>query len=87
MNYKGAEPAKKGSYGIWAKYYDQDRSTYVSHTTDAVHNSLWGFDGYGVGFDYALTKNIIALVEYFDFDGKDGSGKDKTLWSDVTFTF
>ena len=72
---------------MWANYYDQDRSTYVSHTTDAVHNSLWGFVGYGVGFDYALTKNINSLVESFDFDGTDGSGKGKTLRSDVTFTF
>lgn len=45
LNYRGAEPEKKGSYGIWAKYYDQDRSTYVAHTTDAVHDSLWGFMG------------------------------------------
>ena len=87
LNYKGAEPEKKGSYGIWAKYYNQDRSTYVSHTTDAVHDSLWGFDGYGVGFDYTITKNITALVEYFDFNGKNSEGKDKTWWSDITVTF
>lgn len=87
LNYRGAEPEKKGSYGIWAKYYDQDRSTYVAHTTDAVHDSLWGFDGYGVGFDYTITKNITALVEYFDLSGKNREGKDKTWWSDVTFTF
>lgn len=87
LNYKGAEPNKKGSYGVWAKYYDQDRFTYVSHTANAVHDSLWGFDGYGVGVNYTINKNIIALVEYFDFDGKNGEGKDKTWWSDVTFTF
>ena len=87
LNYKGAEPKKKGSYGIWAKYYNQDRSTYVAHTTDAVHDSLWGFEGYGVGVDYTITKNIVALVEYFNFDGKYNEGRDKTLWSDVTFTF
>lgn len=87
LNYKGAEANKKGSYGIWAKYYDQDRFTYVSHTANAVHDSLWGFDGYGVGVNYTIAKNIIALVEYFDFEGKNGEGKDKTWWSDVTFTF
>lgn len=87
LNYKGAAPEKKGSYGIWAKYYNQDRSTYVAHTTDAVHDSLWGFEGYGVGVDYTITKNIVALVEYFNFDGKYNEGRDKTLWSDVTFTF
>ncbi|NLH44759.1 MAG: S-layer homology domain-containing protein [Acholeplasmataceae bacterium] len=87
LNYKGAEPKKKGSYCIWAKYYNQDRSTYVAHTTDAVHDSLWGFEGYGVGVDYTITKNIVALVEYFNFDGKYNEGRDKTLWSDVTFTF
>ena len=87
LNYKGAEANKKGSYGIWAKYYDQDRFTYVSHTANAVHDALWGFDGYGVGVNYTIAKNIIALVEYFDFEGKNGEGKDKTWWSDVTFTF
>ena len=87
MNYKGASSADKGSYGLWAKYYDQASTTFVSHTTDADHSKLDGFKGYGVGFNYTLAKNIVGTVEYYDLDAKVGSETTKTLWSDVTFSF
>ena len=87
MNYKGASSADKGSYGLWAKYYDQASTTFVSHTTDADHSKLDGFKGYGVGFNYTLAKNIVGTVEYYDLDAKVGNETTKTLWSDVTFSF
>ena len=93
LGYKGANAAEKGSFGLWAKYYDQAATTYFggAHTTDAVHESLdadGGFKGYSVGLDYALAKNIVATVQYFDLDSKGSADlTTKTLWSDVTFTF
>ncbi|MHC1718167.1 MAG: porin [Acidaminococcaceae bacterium] len=92
LSYKGASASDKGSFGIWAKYYDQASTTYfgASHTTDATHESLdaaGGFKGYGVGANYTLAKNIVANVEYYDYDSKIGDLNDKTLWSELTFTF
>ena len=94
LSYKGASASDKGSFGIWAKYYDQANTTYfgASHTTDATHTALdaydaGGFKGYGVGANYTLAKNIVANVEYYDYDSKIGDLNDKTLWSELTFTF
>jgi len=92
LSYKGASSAQKGSFGIWAKYYDQSSTTYFggSHTTDATHSSLdaaGGFKGYGVGANYTLAKNVVANVEYYDYDSKIGDLNDKTLWSELSFYF
>ena len=90
MSYKGASAADKGSFGIWTKYYDQASTTYVSHTTDAIHGTLdknGGFKGYAVAANYTFAKNIVGSVEYYDLDSKTGDYTTKTLWSDVTFSF
>ena len=90
MSYKGASAADKGSFGIWTKYYDQASTTYVSHTTDAIHGTLdknGGFKGYAVAANYTFAKNIVGSVEYYDLDSKTGDLTTKTLWSDVTFSF
>ena len=87
LNYKGASAAKVGSFGIWAKYHDQPEATVVCHTMDGFYDLDGGFDGFNVGANYTLAKNIIAKVQYWDLDAKNGNGTAKTLWSDVTFTF
>ena len=90
MSYKGASAADKGSFGIWTKYYDQASTTYVSHTTDAIHGTLdknGGFKGYAVAANYTFAKNIVGSVEYYDLDSKTNDFTTRTLWSDVTFTF
>ena len=49
VDYKGADKADKGSWGAWAKYYDQGAQTYLAHTTDAnTFGMLSGFEGYGI---------------------------------------
>jgi len=50
------------------------------------------FKGYAVGANYAVAKNIVATLAYYDTKAKtvtsEGSSlKDKRLWTDVTFTF
>ena len=92
LEYKGAEPAEKGSYGLWGRYFNQANTTYYAHTTDGVHdsfdnNAAGGFKGYGVGVNYAVAKNIVTTVQYFDLDAKIGDGNNKTIWTDVTFNF
>lgn len=63
LNYKGAQASDAGSYGIFARYYDQGEGTYWEHTTDA--NTFWntGFKGYAVGANYAVAKNIVGHRE------------------------
>ena len=94
LTYKGAKAAKVGSYGVYAKYYDQGAGTYIHHgmNTDLANDvGKYGFKGYMLGVNYTFAKNIVAAVEYSDFDAKDNySGSkpsDKTIWSEVVFTF
>ena len=94
LAYKGAKAAKAGTYGVYAKYYDQGAGTYIHHgmNTDLANDfGKYGFKGYMVGVNYALAKNIVAAVEYSDFDAKNNYGdkkpSDKTIWSEVVFTF
>ena len=93
LDYKGAKASDPGSWGLWAKYYDQGMNTYLAHTTDA--NTFWGdgFKGYGVGANYAFAKNIVANVAYYDTTSiyvkkvEDETVRDHRFWTDVTFTF
>ena len=36
---------------------------------------------------YALAKNIVAQVEYYDLEAKEDKGEMETLWTQVVFTF
>ena len=93
LSYKGAKAEDAGSWGAWAKYYDQGAQTYVAHTTDANTFGMTGFKGFGVGANYTLAKNIVGTVAYYDTESKvskDVLGKkldDQRVWADVTFTF
>ena len=98
LAYKGAKAEDAGSWGAWAKYYDQGAQTYVAHTTDANTFGMTGFKGFGVGANYTLAKNIVANVAYYNTESKlmkelpsiaadlDRT-KDHRFWTDVTFTF
>ena len=92
VNYKGAKAAKAGTWGLYATYYDLDASTYISNGWESgIGNDLraaGGYDGWKVGGNLALAKNIVAAVEYHKFDAKENSKNDtETLWSEVIFTF
>ena len=88
LAYQGAKAAKAGSWGLSATYYDQGMGTVIAHTMDGVYFDE-GFKGYSVGANYALAKNIVAGVTYYDLETKE-AGKDtdaQTLWSQVVFSF
>ena len=88
LAYKGAKAAQAGSWGLSATYYDQGAGTFVAHTMDGT-NFDEGFKGYSVGANYALAKNIVAGVTYYDLETKEaGKNTDaQTLWSQVVFSF
>ena len=94
VNYKGAKAAKAGTWGLYATYYDMAASTYIANGwASSFANNLQkggngGFDGWKVGANVALAKNIVAQIEYMKLDSKFNSAKDdESLWSQVTFTF
>lgn len=91
LNYKGAKASDPGSYGVYAKYYDQGRGTVINHTMNGYYGTT-GFDGYMVGMNYTFAKNMVGAIEWYDLDSK-AVGSDipkesmKTLWSQLMFTF
>jgi len=103
LAYAGAKASAPGSWGAWATYYDMPANCYVyesSSTQMGGYPSSWhtaaadGYEGFEIGVNYALAKNIVAAVRYFDLEArnKDGvaAGKvasDEVLWSEVIFTF
>ena len=88
LTFKGAEAAKKGSWGLFANYYDLGGQTYIAHTTDANTFDGQGFKGYGVGANYTVAKNMVLTAAYYDTKSKfDTSDKDKIMWTDLTINF
>ena len=96
LAYKGAKASAPGSWGLTAKYYDQPAATYVDHTMNGYADSFAdkavyaindGFKGYGLFANYALAKNIVAQVEYYDLEAREGNAEEETLWTQVVFTF
>ncbi|CAK7052772.1 S-layer homology domain-containing protein [uncultured Phascolarctobacterium sp.] len=91
LTYKGAEAAEKGTWGLFANYYDQGLQTYLAHTTDAESFRGLGFKGYGVGANYTVAKNMVATVAYYDTEAKLktelGKPEAKIIWTDLTFSF
>ncbi|MGM9528459.1 MAG: hypothetical protein ACI3XH_00450, partial [Phascolarctobacterium sp.] len=97
LAYKGAKATTPGSWGLWANYYNQPAATYLEQTTDGytplphyeepVGSGADGFKGIEIGANYALAKNIVAGLRYYDFKARVGNADEKTLWSEVIFTF
>ena len=91
LNYKGAKAAKVGSWGVYAGYYDLAASTYISNGWNTSYaNTLRanaGYEGFKVGANYAVAKNMLATVEYVDLEAKDDSTDDKTLWTELKLFF
>ncbi len=101
LAYKGAKAAKPGSWGVYANYYDLPALTFLANTNDSYNGfmndsriddfdfgtSTDGFEGYEVGANVALAKNIVAAVKYFDLEAREGTADEQAIWSEVVFTF
>ena len=98
LAYRGAKASQPGSWGLYANYMDRPLSTYLEPTLfaggygtfpysreDAV--AADGYEGYEVGGNVTLAKNIIAGVKYVDVDSREQGNDEQTLWSEVVFTF
>ena len=99
LAYKGAKASVPGSWGLEAFWYDLGDATYVNHTHNGLESSylgkyttgneeaLGGFKGYSLQGTYALAKNIVAKVEWYDLEAQQGKAESETLWTQVVFTF
>ena len=96
LAYQGAKASKPGSWGVWANYYNLPALTYMKSTNNTnmaeipelTQNDIAdGYEGYEVGANVALAKNIVAAVRYFDLEAREEGGDDQVIWSEVVFTF
>ena len=101
VSWKGAKADEPGSYGLHVGYFDQSANAYLSPTTDGFvarsydekgnyeAGSIFdeGYKGWNVGASYALAKNIVAVVNYYDFEGKENGKDAETIFSELYFTF
>ena len=103
LSYGGAKASEPGSWGVYANYSDRPFATYLLPTNlsgyadapYALYNESSvagaakadGYEGFEVGANVTLAKNIVAAVKYFDLEEREGSKDAQTLWSEVVFTF
>ena len=101
LNYRGAKASEVGSWGVYANYSERPASTYLQPTVfsggyadyaDGLgYLTTDGYEGFEVGANVTLAKNIVAGVKYADFEGRedkgDGTPDAQTLWTEVVFTF
>ena len=103
LAYGGAKASEVGSWGVYANYSDRPFATYLLPTNlsgyadapYALYNESSvagaakadGYEGYEIGANVTLAKNIVAAVKYFDLEEREGSKDAQTLWSEVVFTF
>ncbi len=85
LDYKGASD-EPGTWGIHAQLFDQPINAYLSPTTDATTFSD-GYEGWGVGVDYTLAKNIQLCVNYYDTESIKGSDSDEVIYTELYFNF
>ena len=62
FDYKGANPADKGSWGAFVAYRDLGSWAVITPTYDAMQA---GWKGVELGVDYVFAKNIMGTVKYF----------------------
>ena len=96
LTYKGAKASQVGSWGLYAKYSDRPWATYLDPTVFAGtyatyptgHNGAGdGYEGYEVGGNLTLAKNMVFGLKYTDFESREGNTDNQVLWSEVVVTF
>lgn len=81
---------RKGTFDVFAKYYDQPRYTYIAHGMNGLASTgvMEGFKGFGYGVHYTFRENLVGGLEFYDLADKVYPGrKARTLWSDITYYF
>ena len=102
LAWKGAKADEPGSYGLHVGYFDQSANAYLTPTTDGFFTGKYddndklvpetdvlnqGYKGWNVGASWAVAKNIVAVVNYYDFEGKENGKDADTIFSELYFSF
>ncbi len=88
LDYKGADASEAGTYGVHAQWFDQPVNAFLSPTTDATQfTNDGGYEGWNLGVDYTLAKNIQLCVNYYDTDSKLNNLDDQVWYSELYFFF
>ena len=102
LAWKGASADEPGSYGLHVGYFDQSANAYLTPTTDGFFTGMYddnddlitgsdifdqGYKGWNVGASWAVAKNIVAVVNYYDFEGKENGKDAETIFSELYFSF
>ena len=84
LDYKGAQAANRGSWGIYTAYRNLGQNV----AFDPSYDGAWaGTKGWEVGTNYTVAKNTIASLKYFNGEKLD-NGKDASkLFGRVEFQF
>ena len=62
LDYKLADPLKKGSFGLFAAYRHLGEYAALAPTYDAVRR---GNQGWEIGGQYVFAKNVVGTLKYF----------------------
>ena len=85
LQYKGANPADAGSWGMYAGYRQIETFASIAPTYDDIIGA--GYKGAVVGASYVPAENILATIEYFDGE-ETVSGQDASkFFANVDFFF
>ncbi len=85
LDYKGADPSDKGSFGIFAAYRKLGAAAVWIPTYDAIEA---GQKGWEFGVDYVFDKNIQGTVKYFTGKIMDADNtKAHRLFTELNFFF
>ena len=96
LAWKGASADEPGSYGLHVGYFDQSANAFIAPTTDGFYMGdvakgtdvfNQGYKGWNVGASWGVAKNIVAVVNYYDFEGKENGKDADTIFSELYFTF
>ena len=99
LSYRGAKASEPGSWGVYANYSDRPLATFLNPTLfsggygeypfgtlqEAIDAD--GYEGFDVGANVTLAKNIVAGVKYVDVDCREDGDDEQTIWSELVFTF
>ena len=85
LQYKGANPADAGSWGMYAGYRQIEAYASIAPTYDDIIGA--GYKGAVVGASYVPAENILATIQYFDGE-ETISGQDASkFFANVDFFF
>ncbi|TYZ29794.1 S-layer protein [Selenomonas caprae] len=86
LNYKGAQPENKGSWGAWVGYRYLGEGAALHPTYDVVER---GYKGFEIGVKYTALKNVVTQLQYGN-GAKIGAGDHhgyNSLFGRVEFLF